>query len=69
MLRIWGAAPNPEVYRFGFQGGNEKETVRNTLPPRKPVRALGSLLSVALSSLTVKRKTLYHKKVDLNYSL
>ena len=55
MLRIWGSAPNPEVYRFGFQGGNEKETVRDTLPPRKPIRALGSLLSVALSSLTVKR--------------
>ena len=55
MLRIWGSAPSPEVYRFGFREGNEKETVRDTLPPRKPIRALGSLLSVALSSLTVKR--------------
>ena len=46
-----------------------KRDSADTLPPRNPVRALRSLLSVALSSLTVKRETLYHKKVELNYSL
>ena len=34
MLRIWGSAPNPEVYRFGFQGGNEKRQCRYTASPQ-----------------------------------
>lgn len=34
MLCIWGAAPNPEVYRFGFRRGNEKETVIFTASPQ-----------------------------------
>ena len=35
MLRIWGSAPNPEVYRFGFQGGNEKrDSARYTASPQ-----------------------------------
>jgi len=48
--RAKGLCPlNPEVYRFCFQRGNEKEQHLKMLPLCKPRLPLRSLLSVALS--------------------
>ena len=57
-----GSAPDPEVYRFGFRRGSigsaqpKKKAVSVwDTASGKPNTALGSLLSVALSSILVKR--------------
>ena len=49
MLRIWGSAPNPEVFRLQREG-SKKDSISDDILPPSPNRALRSLLSVALSS-------------------